>query len=429
MTENLLGWRIMNRQILKLLPLLPLYLALIIVLAPDTFEVAESYYYGYAVHMLQDFGSPPSTLWWGPGYSLVLIPFAALDAPILAARLMNAFFLFGALIYFYATLSLYVEERYALLFTYVLGLYPPFLREIHQLRTENLVYLLICGLVFHFCKLFRGSEKKTFHLVVASLYLAFLALTKIFFGYVILTGLVLSLLLFAWRRQDPQKKTALFYGLSLIWCIPYLLVTYSWTGKVFYWATSGGMSLYWMASPYAGELGSWFSDDDVQALPELSPHREFFAEIVDLSEVERDEVLKSQALETIIHHPSRYLTNWIANVGRLLFSYPFSYTPQKISTYFYLLPNMFLVVFLLVSVYPAVLRRRAIPYEIYALLLFALIALGGTSLLCGYDRQFRPLVPILLLWLSYVYVRILRIELRDTGIGHAMGESGLGDAS
>jgi hypothetical protein len=387
MTENALGGRIVNRQILKLLPLLPLYLALIIVLAPDTFEVAESYYYGYAVHMLQDFGSPPSTLWWGPGYSVALIPFAALDAPILAARLMNAFFLLGALIYLCATLNLYVQERYALLFTYVLGLYPPFLREIHQLRTENLVYLLICGIVFHFCKLFRGPEKKTFHLVAASLYLALLALTKIFFGYVILTGLVLSLLLLAWRRQDPQKKTALFYGLALIWCIPYLLVTYSWTGRVFYWATSGGMSLYWMASPYAGELGN------------------------------------------IIHHPLGYLRNWIANVGRLLFSYPFSYTPQKISTYFYLLPNMFLVVFLLVSVYPAVRRRRAIPYEICALLLFTLIALGGTSLLCAYDRQFRPLVPILLLWLSFVYVRILRIELRDTGIGHASGESGLGDAA
>jgi len=419
----------MKRQIPRLLPLLLLYVALIILLSPDTFQLDERYYYGYAEHMLENPGSPPSTLWWGPGYSLTLIPFAALNAPLLAARLMNAFFLFGALVYFYGTLSLHVEERYALLFTYVLGLYPPFLREIPLLRTENLVFLLVCGFMFHFCQVYRGKGKRNWHLVAASLYLAFLALTKIFFGYVILAGLVLSLLLLAWRRQDPQKKTALFYGLSLLWCIPYLLVTYSWTGKVFYWATSGGMSLYWMSSPYAGELGSWFSDDDVQALAELAPHREFFASLADLSEVERDGAIKKQALENIIHHPLGYLRNWIANVGRLLFSYPFSYTPQKISTYFYLLPNMFLVVFLLVSVYPAVRRRRAIPYEIYALLLFALIALGGTSLLCAYDRQFRPLVPILLLWLSFVYVRILRIELRDTGIGHASGESGLGDAA
>jgi hypothetical protein len=210
----------------------------------------------------------------------------------------------------------------------------------------------------------------------------------------------------------------------LLWCIPYLLVTYSWTGKVFYWATSGGMSLYWMSSPYAGELGSWFSDDDVQAMPELSPHRGFFAEIADLSEVERDEAFKRQALDNIIHYPSRFLMNWIANVGRLLFSYPFSYTPQKIGTYFYLLPNMFLVVFLLLSVYPASLRYRAIPYEIRALLLFALIATGGTSLLCAYDRQFRPQVPIFLLWIAIVYSRILRIEMRSPGMQRSLSESG-----
>jgi hypothetical protein len=180
-----------------------------------------------------------------------------------------------------------------------------------------------------------------------------------------------------------------------------------------------------MSSPYAGELGSWFSDDDVQALPELAPHREFFAGMADLSEVERDEILKKQALENIIRYPSRFLRNWIANVGRLLFSYPYSYTPQKISTYFYLLPNMFLVVFLVLSVYPAGLRARTIPYEIYGLLLFALIATGGTSLLCAYDRQFRPQVPIFLLWMAFVYLRILRIEVRTPGIQHLPSENGL----
>jgi hypothetical protein len=406
----------MKRQISKLLPLLLLYLALVVLLSTDTFQIDESYYLGYAKRLAQQSDSSHLTLWWGPGYPIVLIPFAALDLPLLAARLMNAFFLFGALMYFYGTVSLYIQERYSLLLTYILGLYPPLMREIHLLRTENLVFLLVCGFVFHFCWLFQDTGKKPFHLLIASLYLAYLALTKIFFGYVILTGLVLSLLVLAWRHKDRVKKTSLVYGLALIWCIPYLLVTYSLTGKVFYWATSGGMSLYWMSSPYAGELGSWFADSDVQALPELSPHREFFARIASLSEVEMDEAFKKQALDNIIHYPTRYLANWIANIGRLLFSYPFSYTPQKISTYFYLLPNMFLVVFLLVSVYPAVLRRRAIPYEIYALLLFALIALGGTSLLCAYDRQFRPLVPIFLLWLSFAYLRILRIEVRDTGI-------------
>ncbi len=422
--KDLPGGSIMKRQIPKLLPLLLFYLALVVRPSAEAFQLDESYYFSYARHLLRDFGSPPPTLWWGPGYPLVLIPFAALEAPLLAATLMNAFFLFGALIYFHGTISLYVEDRYSLLFTYILGLYPPFVREVHMLRTENLVFLLVCGFMYHFCRSFRGAGKKPLHLLAASLYLAYLALTKIFFGYVILTGLLLSLLLLVWQRRDQLRKTTLVYALALLWCIPYLLVTYSWTGKVFYWATSGGMSLYWMSSPYAGELGSWFSDDDVRALPELSPHREFFAEIAELSEVERDEALKKQALHNIIHYPARYLKNWIANLGRLLFSYPFSYTPQKMSTYFYLLPNIFLVVFLILSVYPAVLRHRTIPYEVCALVLFALIATGGTSLLCAYDRQFRPQVPIFLLWLSFVYLRILRIEVRDAGAGSPTSERG-----
>jgi hypothetical protein len=405
-----------KRQIPKLLPLLLLYLVLVILFSTDTFQRNEGYYFAYARRLAQDYDSSQLMLWWGPGYSIVLIPFAALDIPLLAAKLMNAFFLFGALIYFCGTIGLYVEKRYALVITYILGLYPPFMREVYLLLTENLVFLLICGFMFHFCKLFQGSEKRPLHLLAASLYLAYLALTKIFFGYVILTGLVLSLFLLAWRRQDQLKKTTLVYGLALIWCIPYLLVTYSLTGKVFYWATSGGMSLYWMSSPYAGELGSWFSDSDVQELPELSPHREFFSRISSLSEVEQDEAFKKQALDNIIHYPSRYLVNWIANIGRLLFSYPFSYTPQKTSTYFYLVPNMFLVVSLLLSIYPAVLKHRTIPYEIYALLLLALIAVGGTSLLSAYDRQFRPQVPIFLLWLSFIYLRILKIEVRDASI-------------
>ncbi len=419
----------MKRAIAKLLPLLLLYLLLVILLSTDAFQRNEGGYFAYARRLLGDYDSSHLRLWWGPGYSLVLVPFVALDLPLLAARLMNAFFLFGALIYFYGTVSLYLEERYSLVITYILGLYPPFMRELPFLLTENLVYLLVCGFMFHFCKLLQGTGKKPLHLLAASLYLAYLALTKIFFGYVILAGLVLSLLLFAWRRQGRRKTTTVVYGLSLLWCIPYLLVTYSWTGKVFYWATSGGLSLYWMSSPHAGELGSWYSDDDVQTIPELAPHRAFFAEMADLSEVERDAALKRQALDNIIHHPSSFLMNWIANVGRLLFSYPFSYTPQKLGTYFYLLPNMFLVVFLLLSAYPAGMRRKAIPYEIYALLLFALIATGGTSLLCAYDRQFRPQVPIFLLWMSIVYLRILRIEMRDTGNQRSLSESGPEEAA
>jgi hypothetical protein len=52
--------------------------------------------------------------------------------------------------------------------------------------------------------------------------------------------------------------------------------------------------------------------------------------------LERDDAFKAQALRNIAAHPAKYLRNWLANVGRLLFSYPYSYTEQKTSTFFYL---------------------------------------------------------------------------------------------
>jgi len=397
----------------KFLPLLILYLFLVIVLSSNTFQGDEKGYVSYANYLLQ---SPHSfhddvNLWWGPGYPIVLTPFVYWRLPLLTAKLLNSFFLFGAILYLYKTLGLYIQKNYAVILTYCIGLYPPLMREIPLLMTESLVFFLTCGFVFHFCKLYRQPGTNWFHLLVTSLYLGYLALTKVFFGYVILVGILLYLFLLFKQRKTQYIQTALVYALALMWCTPYLIVTFSLTGKLFYWGSSGGLSLYWMTTPYNNELGDWFSPKDVEVLPELSQHREFFDRITILSEVGKDEAFKNQAKYNIINHPVKYAINWAANIGRLLFSYPFSYAPQKLSTYFYIIPNMFIVVLLALSIYPAIMRRGSIPYEIYVLILFALISFGGTSLLSGFARQFYPLVPIILLWLSFVYFRILKIEL------------------
>jgi hypothetical protein len=250
------------------------------------------------------------------------------------------------------------------------------------------------------------------HLLMASIYLGYLALTKVFFGYVIVVGLLSFGVMYLWQRKKKFKQTAYIYLLALILCLPHLFYTYSLTGKVFYWGTSGGMSLYWMSERHENEWGSWFSSRKVKENPELAHYREFFDKMSKLSEVEKDGEFKKRAIYNITHHPAKYFVNWIANIGRLLFSYPFSHTQHKLTTYFYLIPNMFLVVLFLLGIYPVILRWRSIPYEIYALFYFGFVAFGGTSLLSAYDRQFRPLVPILLLWLCYIYIRVLKIEVR-----------------
>jgi hypothetical protein len=250
-------------------------------------------------------------------------------------------------------------------------------------------------------------------LLIASGFLGYLAITKIFFGYVILAGLLYSLLFYLWKKWNTFKITLMVYSFSLLFCLPYLFYTYSLTGKVFYWATSGGSSLYWMSTPYENELGDWHNPKTFGNNQGIAKkHGDFFDKISNLNMVQYDEELKKQAIFNITHYPKKYFKNWIANVGRLLFSYPFSYTPQKISTYFFFIPNMFIVVFFLLCIFPSFVRRKLIPYEIWALLLFGSIAFIGSSFLSAYARQFYILVPIFGLYISFILTRVLKIEIR-----------------
>jgi hypothetical protein len=102
----------------------------------------------------------------------------------------------------------------------------------------------------------------------------------------------------------------------------------------------------------------------------------------------------------------------LANIGRLLFSYPFSYTPQKLSTFVYLVPNMFLVVLFVLLILPAWMARSVIPPELKSLVLVAGVAFCASSLVSGYHRQAQILVPIILLWIAYILTRVLEIRIR-----------------
>jgi hypothetical protein len=249
---------------------------------------------------------------------------------------------------------------------------------------------------------------------MAGFYLGYLALTKILFGYVIITSLTVSLLFYIYKRTDRSKRAVWVCSFALLICLPYLFYTYSLTGKVFYWGNSGGMSLYWMSTPYEGEFGDWFTRDEVEENPALAAnHKSFFDYLYTLPSIQRDEAFMQQAIRNIFNHPDKFAVNWVANCGRLLFNYPFSYTPQKLSTYAYIIPDMFVVVMIVLSIYLTFLGPKRIPYEIYFLIGFATIALGGSSLLSAYQRFFMPLVPVFCLWIFLTLTRVLRIEMHQ----------------
>jgi hypothetical protein len=404
--------------------LLVVYLAIVLIGSSPKFKDGdERGYAAYAMRIArvssptedleQWWGTQNTRYWWGPGYPLVLAPIALLGGPWLAAKLLNAFFLAGALAYIGAVVNWYNSGGAVwLAVTLCLGFYPPLMRELPALNSECLTVLLVCGFMFHFCALFQETRRFRLHLLVASLYLAYLALTEIFFGYVIAAIAVLLLVRGLWQRTRSVRLPLGVFLLALLWCAPYLFYMYSVTGKVFYWGTSVGTALYWISTPYAGEYGSWYSSNQVRDRPELAPHKEFFANLESLNDVERDDAFKKQAIYNILNHPKEYARNLAANVGRVLFSYPFSFTAQSLTTYFYLAPNMFIVVLFVLSLIPAALRPHAMPFELWFLLAFALIALGGSMLVSGFERPLMPLVPVLSVWAGLVSVRALRIELR-----------------
>ena len=395
------------RNCIRFLPLLILYIVVILVASNDTFWGDEGGYVSLAQNFARGYYSSKTevNLWWGPGYPIILLPFVLLQLPWIVLRLVNAFFLFFGIFYFYSALRLYIQARYASCFSYLLGIYIPFLRYIHYLITETFVIFLVCGFLYHFCKFYQNSKFSWHQLLIASFYLGYLTLTKVLFGYVILVGLLLFLVLYLWTKKDYLKKTIFVYCLALFFCLPYLFYTYSLTGRIFYWGSSGGMSLYWMSTPHENEYGDWHSVEDVRQIPELfKNHNEFFHSLADLSQIQKDDAFRDRAVCHIRHNPGKYFQNWVANLGRLLFNCPYSYTPQKLSTYFYIIPNAFVFVLSVICIYPSFKRRKQFPYEIPALMLFALIAFLESSLISAYARQFYPLVPIVALWIIFTLV-------------------------
>jgi hypothetical protein len=196
----------------------------------------------------------------------------------------------------------------------------------------------------------------------------------------------------------------------LLICLPYLFYTFRVTGKPFYWGSYGGGVLYWMSTPYAGEYGDWKANRLDQLLATGNPvlienHRELFEATARLDQVEWDAQLKRAALRNIRDNPFKYLRNGLANVGRLLFNYPYSYKPLTARVLFYSIPNGILLVLLGLSLRPAWAGRGRIPLEIWSLVLFVALAFGAHSLVAASARQARLLVPLIVLWLAVVASR------------------------
>lgn len=431
---------------LRLLPLLGFFAILALVQAKGDNEGDGWRYLMNARHMLEGYFAAPDTLmfWNGPGYPILLIPFVALGIPLALARVLNAALLYLAVVHFHGSLRLAGIGKRGLAYAYAMGillfLHGPLMGMI---MTESLSAFLACGAAWHLGAASKGYGGKGLHASLAGLHLGYLALTKIFFGYVVEFFLLIAAGLWLWSRARPVpgtraqaeaqgsgRESAPEQGrapeaaasatwacaVGLIVCVPWLAHTWSKTGKINFWGNSGGFQMYYLSWPEKEYFGDWINFEALLENPDFfRPHVEFVRETLKLDYVSQDGVLKKQAVRHCREHPGKCVTNWRANVNRMVFGYPVTHYPGsevELATgnrsFVYAFPFMLC---LLLAV-PGWLGRRAIPAWIHYGLAFAVVSMGGMSLVSAIPRQVFPVLPLLGLWCVAVAELALKIRGR-----------------
>ena len=389
-------------------------LFLVVTLAFRHQQSDEGAYVQYARNLAHGFYANPQVphrwfdpsspvLWFGPGLPILIAPLAALHAPLEVMRLVGPILFFLTVLLFLRTLRLGVSRRAAFVGAVAFAAYVPVYALLPSLHSEVLAAFQMTAFMYATGRYLRDGSRV--YLALGVLALAWLAVTRPVFGWIV--SLAAACWLVAWllRRDRASGRLALLHVAAVCLCVPWLAYTYSLSHNVFYWASSGGQSLYWMASSNPGQLGDWHSESDVFTRAELRPDRSEFRKIQGRTEIESDRILRRDSEQLIRAAPARYAKRVLQNVSRMWFSTPFSYTQQKLSTTAYILPNSILLIALVVSAGLAWTMRRRLPVEVAAWSVLLVIGLVVQSLLAAYTRMLVPLVPLMLGLIVYVLSR------------------------
>jgi 4-amino-4-deoxy-L-arabinose transferase-like glycosyltransferase len=250
--------------------------------------------------------------------------------------------------------------------------------------------MLISGWAYLVCLLWKNGKPAI--AIATGLAFGYLCLTKVIFGYLLAIALLFT---GAWATISKRRQVvalASSFVVAALFCVPYLGYTNSISGKIFHWADMGAYNLYWMSSPYPEDSGDWHSYVAVATREELAPHRPFFDRLNRIPHQDRARALTEKAVEQIKANPAKYLQNWMANVGRTLFNYPYDYKPQTLRTYFYIFANGVVLYFLTRSISLIRQHRLRLSPELVLLVSSAFIVYGGTTLVFANPRIVRPLL-------------------------------------
>lgn len=397
--------------VLFILPVL--YIIIIFAFANNNFIGDEAGYEYYANNITHGFyaDSNDINIWWEPGYPLLLAVFKILHLPAIVMKLFNAVFFFAGMILFFKIISTFLDEKKSILFTFILGLWPPYIRQMAYANSEALSCFLMCVIFYYSIQIYRNKNYKQIFILAAAM--AYLALTKAIFGYTIAACIILLGIFLIFTKSKEKVKTSIITLLiAFTFCLPYLFYTYSLTGKVFFWSNRGGVNIYHSTTPFAGEYGDWFGYNIYLDNPQaMQNHKDVLEQTKNMKAIEKDEKFKELGIEHLKNSPKKFFYNWFVSLGRLMFNFPFSYSLQKPDVYFYILPNMFLFTFLFISVGILLRHRRKFPFEYSLMILFSLVYIGGISLAAAVARYTALIYPLLFALILYTFTQIIKIQV------------------
>jgi 4-amino-4-deoxy-L-arabinose transferase-like glycosyltransferase len=416
------NFKITKNPFLLFLPFLIVYILVVFAFPTNGTFGDENRYLMFAHNILHGFYSPPPPnvdLGNVPGYPLVLTPFLALHLPLICITLLNAFFYYFSIIFLFKSLQQITSFKIAFIVSLFWALFFNLYQYLPIIYTETFTSFLISLLIYCSVKVFVSKEKK--YILLTGFFLGYLALTKAIFGYVIMFLFAAVFLLWIGKRKSINyKKLISILLIGFVGTLPYLVYSFSLTGKVFYWGTNGGNNLYWMSTPYEDEYGNWIeypfvpNDKQIPGTENLlkEHHEKDFNEVLKFRGIKQDEEFKKLAINNIKSHPLKFLENCFSNAGRIVFNYPFSYHAEKPSKLLRLPMNGIILVLSLFCLIPTFLNWRRILFPLRFLLFFTFLYLGGSILGSAETRMFTMIVPILLLWIAYIFERTVKINLK-----------------
>lgn len=403
-------------RLIKFVPLLLLYVLIVAFFSKDTVIGDEGRFYTYVENLLNGFYTTSDDPWLmnGPGYPFYLYPFAYLGLPWIVPKFFNAILLLFAVWFAYRTLLYYCNEQVSLVGAYALGLYYPMYRWMVLNYSDILCLFLVCGAIYFTVKTINAQKIRPATVLTAGGFLGYLLLCKFIFIYVVVVALTLGLLYLFIRPNGFIKLTLAILGIAIMVFTPYLFYTYSITGKTFYLGTNGGVQLYWMSTKFENEYGSWHSNTTLEnrLIPEMHPdHYAVYDTALTLNSLERNEYFQAVAIRNIKNNPWNYLSNIIPNLSRFFIGGPNSYDKQSLGVFFYAIPNLFLLYLTLFSFIPAWINRKHLPEELIGFVLFFLIYCGGSSLAVATPRYFIMVLPVLILWSTYLLGTYVKLKV------------------